>query len=79
MPAAFKKVLIICAGIQGVLDDIDVAHLKEFERRFYLFMEKNYPDIVAEIEEKKALSDELKERIAKAIAAFKDEFKFIKV
>jgi len=73
-----QKVVILYAGIKGLLDDIEVSSLREFESKLYHYLEKQHPELIAEIEEKKALSDTLSEKISAAIEAFKSEFKTVK-
>uniref|UniRef100_UPI004072FDC4 ATPase Hybrid F1 with the ancestral core domains Chain A n=1 Tax=Bacillus sp. (strain PS3) TaxID=2334 RepID=UPI004072FDC4 len=70
-----KQVVIIYAGTNGYLDDIPVEKVKEFEDGFLEYIESKHPDILEEIREKKALDDELEEKLKKAIKEFKATFK----
>ncbi len=69
-----KQIVIIYAGTNGYLDDLPLDKVKDFEEGLYRFIENNYPEIFTEIVEKKDLTDELKEKINKAIEEFKKEF-----
>ncbi len=69
-----KQVVIIYAGTNGYLDDLPLEKIKDFEEGLYRFIENNYPEIFSEIVEKKDLSEELKEKMNKAIEEFKKEF-----
>ncbi len=69
-----KQVTIIYAGANGFLDDIPVKAISKFEYELYSFIEAKYPQIFAMIREKKALDDELKELLNKAIEEFKASF-----
>jgi F-type H+-transporting ATPase subunit alpha len=69
-----KQILMIYAGTQGLLDDQPVSALARFEQELYAFVDAKHPQIFTDIIEKKALDDELKGRIGKAIEAFKTKF-----
>jgi len=69
-----KQVLIIYCGTRGFLDDLAVGIIKKFEGEFFKYMDKYHPDIAAEIEAKKELSNALILRLDTAIAAFKSGF-----
>ncbi|HAW49582.1 TPA: F0F1 ATP synthase subunit alpha [bacterium] len=69
-----KQVMIIEAGVEGFLDSIPKEKVRDFEKGFFKFMDEKYPEIEKEIKETKDLSDDLKERLDKAILEFKEEF-----
>ncbi len=69
-----KQILIIYAGANGYLDDIPVEKVTVFEKELYPFVETKYPQVFEQIREKKALDDELKEMMNKAIEEFKATF-----
>ncbi|MCW5966265.1 MAG: F0F1 ATP synthase subunit alpha [Bryobacterales bacterium] len=73
--SAEKQVLIIFAGTNGYLDDLPVTSCRKFETELYRYVETAHPDIFREIREKKAISDELRDRIKAAITEFKERFK----
>jgi F-type H+-transporting ATPase subunit alpha len=66
--------VIIFAGTQGMLDDLPVDTVREFETFFYGWLERKKPDILTEIRDKKDLSDTLRESLAKAVTDAKTEF-----
>jgi len=70
-----KQVLIIFAGANRFLDDIEVSDCGRFERELYPFIETNYPGILKTIREKKAFDDALRAETTKALEAFKERFK----
>ena len=70
-----KQVLILFAGVNGYLDDLPVEACQPFEAELYRFADASHADILAEIREKKAISEELKARIEKLMAEFKQRFK----
>src|SRR5882762_8929529 len=69
-----KQVLSIWAGTQGLLDDVPVDAVREFETFFYGWLERKHAQILGEIRDKKELSDALRETLAKAVNDAKAEF-----
>ncbi len=69
-----RQVMAIYAGVNGYLDDIPVSAVRRFEAAFLVMMEERHPDLVAEIQKKKALTDDLTKRMDEAITAFKPIF-----
>jgi F-type H+-transporting ATPase subunit alpha len=70
-----KQVLIIFAGANRFLDDLEVSECRRFELELYSFMDTNYSSVLKTLREKKAFDDALRAEVSKAIAAFKDTFK----
>jgi F-type H+-transporting ATPase subunit alpha len=70
-----KQVLILFAGVNGYLDDLPVEACQPFEAELYRYVDATHPEIAAEIREKKAISEDLKARIEKMMAEFKQRFK----
>jgi len=70
-----KQVLIIYAGTNGYLDDLPIASIKTFETEFYKYIDNQHTDIAIELDTKHVISDELKVKLDKLIAAFKEDFK----
>ena len=54
-----KQVAILYVATTGKLDDVPTPRVKEFETQFYRFLETERPDILKELGDTKALSDEL--------------------
>lgn len=72
--SAEKQVLIIFAGTNGYLDDLPMDVIRKFETELYRFVENAHPEILREIREKKALSDELRDRVKAMLVEFKQRF-----
>ena len=70
-----KQVMILYAGTNGYLDDLPIPSVLKFESEFYIYMNKNYPDIEKKIETRGILDDAIKARLNQSISAFKTEFK----
>src|SRR6266850_1819839 len=62
-----KQVVIIFAGTQGLLDDLPVDSVREYETFFYAWLERRAPQILTEIRDKKELSDAARESLTKAV------------
>jgi len=69
-----KQILIIFAGTQGLLDDMPVEQLREFEQGLYSSVDTSGASILQAIEEKKVLDDDLKAAMTKAIKEYKEQF-----
>jgi F-type H+-transporting ATPase subunit alpha len=73
--AVEKQVVIIYAGTNGFLDDLEVAECRAFEQSLYRFLDSNYLGLLAKIRERKAIDDEIKSELKKALIEAKDRFK----
>ena len=69
-----KQIAIIFAGTQGALDDVPVDQIRTFEEFLYPFLERTHPRLTSDIANKKELTDELREALAKALGEAKAEF-----
>src|SRR5271166_3595106 len=74
-PLSFsKQILIIYAGTQGLLDDMPVDQLRDFEKGLNSFVDTTNPGVLRAIEEKKILDDDLRADLTKTIKDYKDRF-----
>ncbi len=73
MPAE-KQVMILFAGTYGYLDEWPVEAVSEYEKQMHEFMESKHPDLLNEIKEIGDISDELEEKLKKALDEFKSVF-----
>src|SRR6267378_1001367 len=69
-----KQVVIIFAGTQGLLDDVPVDAVRDFETFFYGWLGRKQAQIPGEIRDRKELSDALRETLTKAVNDAKAEF-----
>jgi F-type H+-transporting ATPase subunit alpha len=69
-----KQVVIIFAGTQGLLDDVPVDAVREFETFFYAWLERRSPQILTEIRDRKELPDAARDALATAVTEAKTEF-----
>jgi F-type H+-transporting ATPase subunit alpha len=70
MPLA-DQVMIINAGVEGVLDDLPVAKVRDFERDFLKYMNEQRPEIAKAIAQTLDLADELRQALTAATREFK--------
>ncbi len=69
-----QQVAIIFAGTNGLLDDVEVKDIRAFEDGFYSYLAASVSQVMADIEAKKALDDDIKSRLKDAINAYKQDF-----
>ncbi|WP_283674630.1 F0F1 ATP synthase subunit alpha [Butyricicoccus sp. Marseille-Q5471] len=69
-----KQVIIIFAVISGKLMDIPADQVNLFETELFEFIDSVYGDIPETIRATKALDDDIKEKMSKAIDEFKTKF-----
>jgi len=72
-----KQVMIIFAGTNRYLDDLDVSEVRRFEQELYPFLDTNYSGLLKTLREKKAFDDALRAEAKKALDAFKQGFKAV--
>jgi F-type H+-transporting ATPase subunit alpha len=70
-----KQVLIIYAGNRGFLDELPVKRIRQYETGLYAYMEKERPDVLRQIAEKKTIDAALDGAIAAALQDFNARFK----
>jgi F-type H+-transporting ATPase subunit alpha len=69
------QVMIIFAGGNGYLDELDVAGVARFEIEFKDFVRKEYPDIPHAIRTARDLPKEVQEKLHSALKTFKEGWK----
>jgi F-type H+-transporting ATPase subunit alpha len=65
------QVIVIFAVTNGLLDDVEVANIKEWEAGLLEFMRAQHPEVAEEIRTKRALSEDLTNRLRQAIEEYK--------
>ena len=71
---AAQQVAVLFAGPQGLPEDVDVGDIQAFEKGYYPFLDAAHPDILTDIATKKALDDDLRDRLKRAINEYKADF-----
>jgi F-type H+-transporting ATPase subunit alpha len=69
-----KQILIIFAGTQGLLDEMPIEQLRDFEKGLYSYVDTTNAGVLKSIEEKKILDDDLKALMTKVIKEYKERF-----
>lgn len=69
-----EQVAVIFAGVNGYLDKIEVSQVGAFEQGLLSHMRGEGKDILAAIADKKAVTDEIKEKLVAAIDSFAKTF-----
>ena len=68
------QVLIIFAGNEGFLDDMDPSNVVRFEAELTPFIEAKYPEILESIQSKLKIESDTEEKMKQAIKEFKAGF-----
>ena len=68
-----EQVLTLCMATDGVFDKIPTRQVKQYQKDILDFRDLKHPEIGKEIEQTKALSDELRQKIKDAAAEFAAE------
>ena len=68
-----EQVLTLCMATDGVFDKIPTRQVKQYQKDILDFMDLKHPEIGKEIEQTKALSDELRQKIKDVAAEFAAE------
>jgi F-type H+-transporting ATPase subunit alpha len=69
-----KQVLVIWAATNGYVDDIAVEDVRRFETSLLGFVENSHPGLLADIRDKKTLTDEIKAGLKQVLEDFKIEW-----
>ena len=70
-----RQVAIIYAVTNGFLDDVDLKHIRQWERDFLEYLANSPGDVYGGLRAKKALDEELTVKLKAAIEAFKPMFR----
>jgi len=69
-----KQIVLIFAGTYGYLDDIPISRIAEFETKYLEYMETVHLKLVNQIKKEEKITDEIKDKLKKAIEDFKKNF-----
>jgi F-type H+/Na+-transporting ATPase subunit alpha len=72
--AVEHQIAIIFAGTQGVLDDVPADQVQAFEEFMHPYLDRKHAAALAEIANKKELTDEMRDALAKILGEAKAEF-----
>ena len=68
------QVISIFAGTKGLLDDVPINKVAEFERALLKHIDDEFPEFTKEITDTGEMSDTLAERIKEVITNFSKNF-----
>jgi len=69
-----EQVCVLYAGVNGYLDDLEVSQVGAFEEGLLTSLRADHADLLTDIGTKKALDDDLTERLKAALDAFSKGF-----
>jgi F-type H+/Na+-transporting ATPase subunit alpha len=69
-----KQVAILWVVTNGYLDDVPTPRIRDFEQRFYRFLESERPEVLETLESKPELNDEIVNGLRTATESFKQTF-----
>jgi F-type H+-transporting ATPase subunit alpha len=69
-----KQVIAIFAVNNGYVDEYPTTAVQRYEKEMISFIESSYSDLLDTIRDKKALDDELQDKIKAALDEFKGQF-----
>ena len=67
--------LSLYAGTKGLVDDVPVRAVQQWETDFLQFAQDKHPDLIKLLDETSDISDEVVEKIEACISAFKSGYK----
>jgi F-type H+-transporting ATPase subunit alpha len=65
-----EQVMLIFTGTRGLMDEVDVERVKEWEEAFIRYMRTQHAELVNAIEESERLTDETEAQLREAITTF---------
>lgn len=73
-----EQVLSLFAAKNRFLRDIEVKDIAEYEKKMHAYMHEEHADIIAELDEKEAISPQLEEKMKEALTSFQQIFTALK-
>jgi F-type H+-transporting ATPase subunit alpha len=70
-----QQVVILFAGTQGYLDQFQVSEIRGFEDGLYSYLESAQSALMGDLEKKKQLDDDIKNRFHAALKEYSENFK----
>jgi F-type H+-transporting ATPase subunit alpha len=69
-----NQILIIAAGSYGLLDDITVARVRDFEKELAKYVDRVHVGILDSIRQKKEITEETRKALVEAVETFKKQW-----
>ena len=70
-----EEVLVLYAGTHGYLDALEVEDVLPYEKQLLAYMHSEQPDVLDALQQASELTEEVEQKIVRALDAFKDVFK----
>lgn len=70
-----KQIAVIYAGVNGYLDDLSIEKTRSFSKEYLSYMETSGSTVLADIAEKKELTEDIQEALKKTLEDFLSGFK----
>ena len=70
-----RQVVSVYVGTRGYLDEVEISRVKEFEREYIEYIERQYPDILKSIREAKEIKPAIEELVKESVVEFSASFK----
>ena len=71
------QIILLFANKLGLLDDVELDRIREYERELLIEMNTVHNDLMKEIEEKKVIDDNLNEKLKEIITTFTTRFRLM--
>ena len=69
-----EQIIIIFAGVRGLLDEIPIGDIRRFEEEFLNFLKDKKKDMLDFIRSKKEITESMQKRLRQAVEEFKEVF-----
>jgi F-type H+-transporting ATPase subunit alpha len=69
-----EEIVSLFSGVRGFLDRYEVGRIREYEKQLLAFVKGKYPEIMAEIDDKKIISPELEKKMKDVLTEFDSVF-----
>jgi len=70
-----KQIAVIYAGVNGYLDDLSIEKTRSFSKEYLAYMETSGSSVLADIAEKKELTEDIQEALKKTLEDFLSGYK----
>ena len=74
MPVA-QQVIAVFSGVKGFLDDVELADIKNIEKKIYEEVTTSNPEIISSINSTGKLDEDIEKKLISVIEAFKKKNK----
>ena len=71
------QIILLLANKLGLIDEIDINRIKEYETELLFEVNNFHEDLVEELNEKKVIDDKLNERLTDVITIFTTQFRLM--